>query len=192
VTVLARPPVTRPAGSAAAAAVVALGMAALLARPPALAAVPHPVAFLVLLFVALGVAGVAWPLPSSSEPPVSRASALVVLSVGVGAFAAGRLLGGGPTAPLAGTALVLNTLAAVAEEAFFRRLAYGALAPWGSAVAVAGSALAFAVVHVTVWGAGVLPLDLAAGLLLSWQRAASGRWAVPAATHTVANLLAAL
>jgi hypothetical protein len=45
---------------------------------------------------------------------------------------------------------------------------------------------------VTVWGAGVLPLDLAAGLLLSWQRAASGRWAVPAATHTVANLLAAL
>jgi hypothetical protein len=29
-----------------------------------------------------------------------------------------------------------------------------------------------------------------AGLLLSWQRFASGRWTVPAVTHAVANLLA--
>ncbi len=44
----------------------------------------------------------------------------------------------------------------------------------------------------TVWGWWVLPLDLAAGLILSWQRAATGRWAVPAATHVLANTLALL
>lgn len=47
----------------------------------------------------------------------------------------------------------------------------------------------FAVVHVTVYGAWVLPLDLAAGLVLSWQRWATGSWGVPAVTHVVANLL---
>ncbi len=67
---------------------------------------------------------------------------------------------------------------------------YGWLAPFGPAVAVVVSAVAFAAVHVTVWGLWVLPLDLAAGLLLSWQRAASGRWSVPAATHVLANTLA--
>ncbi len=59
-------------------------------------------------------------------------------------------------------------------------------------MAVVGTAAAFAVVHVTVWGWWVLPLDLAAGLLLSWQRAATGRWSVPAATHVLANSLALL
>jgi membrane protease YdiL (CAAX protease family) len=90
------------------------------------------------------------------------------------------------------TYLVLNTLAAVAEEAFFRRLLYGLLAPYGPAIAVGGSAIAFAAVHLTVWGAWALPLDLAAGLVLSWQRWASGRWSVPAFTHTAANVLAVI
>jgi membrane protease YdiL (CAAX protease family) len=48
----------------------------------------------------------------------------------------------------------------------------------------------FAAVHVTVWGWAVLPLDLAAGLVLGWQRWASGGWSVPAATHVAANVLA--
>jgi hypothetical protein len=168
-------------------------MAALLGRPPALAVVAHPVAFLVVLFVALGVAGAAWPLPPAAEPRGPVYAALPVAALGVGAFAAGRALAGGAAAePLAAVPLALNALAAVAEEAFFRRLVYGVLAPGGPVVAVIGSASAFAVVHVTVWGPGVLPLDLAAGLLLAWQRAATGRWTVPAATHVVANVLAAL
>jgi membrane protease YdiL (CAAX protease family) len=85
-----------------------------------------------------------------------------------------------------GTALV----AAVAEELFFRRLVYGWLACRGAALAVAGSALLFAVVHVPVYGVGVLPIDLAAGLIFGWQRWASGSWTVAAATHALANLLA--
>jgi membrane protease YdiL (CAAX protease family) len=57
---------------------------------------------------------------------------------------------------------------------------------------VVGSAVCFAAVHVTVWGVAVLPLDLAAGLILGWQRAATGRWSVPAITHVAANVLAVL
>ena len=55
-----------------------------------------------------------------------------------------------------------------------------------------GSAVLFAAVHVTVYGLWVLPLDLAAGLLFGWQRQVTGSWAVPAATHAVANLLVVL
>jgi hypothetical protein len=44
-------------------------------------------------------------------------------------------------------------------------------------------------VHVTVYGAWVLPIDVAAGAILSWQRWATGSWAVPAITHVVANVL---
>ncbi len=118
----------------------------------------------------------------------------LVLGVGVAAFAAGRLLAVGtlPAAPLVCQSLALNSLAAVSEEAFFRRLAYGVAAARGPAVAIGASAVVFAAVHVTVWGWAVLPLDLAAGLVLGWQRWASGGWSVPAATHVAANVLAVI
>jgi hypothetical protein len=43
---------------------------------------------------------------------------------------------------------------------------------------------------VPLYGVAALPVDLGAGLLLSWQRWAAGTWTVPAATHAAANLLA--
>jgi hypothetical protein len=46
--------------------------------------------------------------------------------------------------------------------------------------------------HVTVYGWWVLPIDLGASLILSWQRWSSGTWTVPAATHVIANLLVVL
>jgi membrane protease YdiL (CAAX protease family) len=82
-----------------------------------------------------------------------------------------------------------TVLAALAEEAFFRRLAYGWLAQWGAGPAVAGAALVFALVHIPGYGTRVVPLNMAAGLLLGWQRWASGGWSAPALTHAVANLL---
>lgn len=146
---------------------------------------------LVWLFVVLGVVGAVWPVPGGERRP-SRRAAGGALALGSAAFVVGWVAMGGPdtTYALVFHSFALNALAAVAEEAFFRRLVYGALLPFGMPVAVAGSAAAFAIVHVTVWGFWVLPLDLAAGLLLSWQRAASGRWSVPAATHVLANTLA--
>jgi membrane protease YdiL (CAAX protease family) len=94
--------------------------------------------------------------------------------------------------PARGGWIVVATasVAAVAEELFFRRLVYGWLARWGPLLAVAGSAVLFAAVHVPVYGPGILPIDLAAGLVFGWQRWASGTWTAPAATHVVANLLA--
>ena len=60
----------------------------------------------------------------------------------------------------------------------------------GTVAAVVGSAVAFALVHLPAYGTAALPVDLGAGLLLSWQRFAAGRWTVPAVTHAAANLLA--
>jgi membrane protease YdiL (CAAX protease family) len=45
---------------------------------------------------------------------------------------------------------------------------------------------------VTVYGWWVLPIDIAAGLVLAWQRWATGSWKVPAVTHVLANLLVVL
>ena len=104
----------------------------------------------------------------------------------VAALAAGRPI----PAPLGTWALPLAVLAAVAEEALFRRAAYGRLERYGPAVAVVGSALLFAAVHLPLYGAAALPVDLGAGLLFSWQRWASGTWVVPAGSHAAANVLA--
>ena len=114
----------------------------------------------------------------------------LVLAVGLAAIAVALVAAGPPVrSPLAVWSLPLSLLAAVAEEALFRRAAYGALERHGAAVAVGVTALAFALIHVPLYGWAVLPVDLGAGLLLSWQRWASGTWTVPAATHAAANVV---
>jgi membrane protease YdiL (CAAX protease family) len=169
-------------------AVAAAGCSLLLIRPHLLRASADPTVALVLVFTALLIAGLAWPAPREHRVPL--ATALLAAGIGIGAFALGRIIGGG-TAPATLTARIvaLNTLAAVSEEAFFRRFLYSALIPSGPVLAVGGSALLFALVHVTVYGAWVLPIDLAAGVLLGWQRWATGSWRAPAVTHVIANVL---
>jgi membrane protease YdiL (CAAX protease family) len=171
------------------AAAVVAGCVLLMARPALLGTGGHPATPVVLLFGALLALGVAVPtLRAAPRPGPGTVAAAVGL--GVATFAIGRLIGGGrPPFPFSARLVVLNSLAAVAEEAFFRRLAYDVLSPSGAVGAVAGTAVLFAAVHVTVYGPWVLPLDLAAGLVLGWQRWATGSWAAPAATHVVANLL---
>jgi membrane protease YdiL (CAAX protease family) len=176
---------------------VVVGCVLLTARPALVEASPAPVATLTLLFGALLVVGAWWPIPavapSSGPGRAARMSTTAAVAVGLGAFALGRVIGGGHApAGLTIALVVTNTLAAVAEEAFFRRLCYVLLAPGGTAWAVVGSSVLFAVVHVTTYGLWVLPLDLAAGLVLGWQRAATGSWRAPAITHVVVNLLIVL
>ncbi len=179
-------------------AVAAGGSVALASRPLMLAHTHRPDVALVVMFAALLIVGAWSPSPATAAAlrgtrpgPRSRPiSAVAIMATGLGAFALGRVVGGGgaPTSAL-GTAIALNTLAAVSEEAFFRRLVYDSFLPRGPAVAIVASTTLFAVVHVTVYGWWVLPLDLAAGLVLSWQRWASGSWHVPALTHALANIL---
>lgn len=162
-------------------AVFAGGCLLLLARPFVSAAL-LPLPYLLLGATAL--------LVSMQPRSAGGLHPAIVLVAGCIALLAARAVAGiGIPARGGASAVALNTLAAVSEEAFFRRFLYGALARRGVALAVGGSALAFALLHVPAYGTQALPVDLGAGLLLSWQRWASGRWEIPAATHAAANIL---
>lgn len=186
------PSVTTTVPARNAVVIVGSGCAALMARPLlAHLAVDQTAALLFLFALLLGV-GAYWPVHRTLAPR-RVLSPTVAVSVGVAAFLVGRLAAGAHSAgPFTARFVLLNAFAAVAEEAFFRRLVFAVLEPYGAAYAVAGSALLFAVVHVTVYGPWVLPVDLAAGLVFGWQRSATGSWAPPAVTHVVANVLAVL
>jgi membrane protease YdiL (CAAX protease family) len=94
--------------------------------------------------------------------------------------------------PFGTWAIPLSLLAAVAEEALFRRAAYGALEPAGAVVAIGVTSLLFALIHVPLYGVAAFPVDLGAGLLFGWQRWACGTWTTSAGTHAAANLLAVI
>jgi len=142
------------------------------------------------LYVVLGATSLAIPFGSDG---VRSLSPFGVGAAGLTAIVvAAWLVGPGFPVPHGREVLLLNSLAAVSEELFFRRLVYGGLVRFGAAIAIGGSALLFAALHVPIYGPAVFWVDLGAGLLLSWQRWASGGWGAPAATHVVANLVAVL
>jgi membrane protease YdiL (CAAX protease family) len=105
-------------------------------------------------------------------------------------IAAGMAGGPAPDRRVGMVAGGITVVAAVAEEALFRRVLYDRLLRFGVVAAVGGTAVVFALMHLPAYGVAAMPVDLGAALLLSWQRYASGRWTVPAVTHAVANLLA--
>ena len=175
---------------AAAASFVAVGCLLLAARAwmIPLAGDARPLAG-TLLFAAL--------LAGALVVPVARDPSVVAgppaLGIGLVALVGAAIVAGRPV-PFLVTAwtLPLSLVAAVAEEALFRRVAYAELARWGPVVAVIGSALLFAAVHLPLYGVAALPVDLGAGLVFGWQRWATGSWTAPAATHAAANLVAVL
>ena len=181
-----------PVATAAVAALAATGSGLLAARPALLAIAAHPAGTLAVLFGALLAAGLVAPLPAE-RARVSAGTTRRALLIGALAIVAARLIVGGLSpASLTLPVLLANSLAAVAEEVWFRRVCYGLLAPAGPAAAIAGSALLFAAVHVAIYGLWVVPVDLAAGALFGWQRAVTGSWTASAATHVLANVLALL
>jgi membrane protease YdiL (CAAX protease family) len=156
--------------------------------------VGHAVLAIPVLFVGYGVL-LACSMSARPEHVAAprHLPAIVVLGFGGVALLAARAATG-PAIPI-GTGLIavaFGVIAAIGEEAFFRRYLYGSLERRGIALAIAVSAALFALVHVPLYGVSALPIDMAAGLLFSWQRWASGRWTVPAATHAAANVLAAI
>ena len=167
------------------------GVALLAARLPLLTlpAGARVTAF-ALLVGAIGAAS--WLAPVQSAT-VGRMPRSVVLATGFAAvLLASGVAGRPPGLPVGTWTLPLAIGAAVAEELLFRRLAYAALARRSEVLAVIVTAVAFALIHLPLYGMAALPVDIGAGLLLSWQRWASGSWTVPAATHVAANLLAVL
>jgi len=163
-------------------AAIVLGCVALATRPPA------PLSALVVV-VAVGTIGVLPPLPSRPDTRMGALPSLVAVALGVLAFGVARVIAAPLPTPVTALAVGATVVAAVAEEVFFRRLVYGWLVSAGAPIAIAGAAVLFAIVHLPAYGAHVLPLDLAAGLLFGWQRWATGGWIAPALTHAVANVL---
>jgi len=172
----------------AAAYAVGLGAVVFLLTRSALAPLGAPA--LACGYLALGAASVWVAVPSARPRARER---WIPLAIGFAAVLLARAAAGAaPPVPVTVAIVALNTAAALAEEAFFRGFLFGRLEPWGVGLAVGVSALAFAAIHLPLYGWAAFPVDLGAGLLLSWQRAASGTWAVPGATHALANLLAVL
>ena len=167
--------------------IVAAGSVVLLARPfvgvaPDARVLLFATAYLVLAATSLAV-------PVANERPGVAPS--FVLGIGVASIIfASTMAGPSVPTPHASFGLPLSLLAAVAEEALLRRVAYARLARFGALVAVAGSAILFAIVHLPSYGVAALPVDLGAGVLFGWQRWASGTWLVPAGTHAFANAVA--
>jgi membrane protease YdiL (CAAX protease family) len=168
---------------------VSIGILALLLRRSVLGT-PQQVPLLVEIYVGLALVSLVVPI---EVRPGSGLSVPVVLAVGIAAFAVATFATRPPNVlPHGPEVVVLNSLAALSEEAFFRRFAYGVLERYATVVAVAGTAVVFALVHVPIYGSAVFWVDLGAGLVLSWQRWASGSWVPSGITHVIANLLAVL
>ncbi len=176
------------AGAAFGIAVVAAGMGLLLIRAR-MAVLPDAgrVRLLAVMYALILVGSLAVPLVRDSV----RVRPGMVLATGLGAVGLAAVVSGRPpAAPFGAWVLPLSLLAAVAEEALFRRAVYGLLEPAGPAAAVMLTAVLFAGLHLPLYGVAAFPVDLGAGLLFGWQRYASGAWTIPAGTHAAANALA--
>jgi membrane protease YdiL (CAAX protease family) len=170
--------------------VVGGGLAFLLGRP-GLHGLTFGLPLLTLGYLALGGAALMVGerhAGRSQGAPLGRGA---TLGIGVAAILAAGVVGGPvPDRRVGMLAGGIAVVAGVVEEALFRRVLYDRLLRFGVVVAVGGTAVVFALVHLPAYGVAAMPVDLGAALLLSWQRYASGRWTVPAVTHALANLLA--
>jgi membrane protease YdiL (CAAX protease family) len=180
---------TEPDAAAAAAVVVAVGSILLALRPLSDVTADTRLVLFGATYLTIGLASIA--VPGGRDRP--RLSPVIALAFGAAAvIATARVAGTSIPSPWSAAALPLSLLAAVAEEALFRRVAYARLERLGAVAGIAGSALLFGLVHVPAYGLAALPVDLGAGLLFGWQRWASGTWTVPAATHALANAIVVL
>lgn len=99
-------------------------------------------------------------------------------------------VGGHLTATGYPTWAVVTVAVATAEEAFLRGALYDAIARvHGVDAAVVVAAVAFAALHVPLYGWHVVPLDLAVGLGLGALRVWTNTWTAPAVAHAGADLV---
>ena len=88
-----------------------------------------------------------------------------------------------------GAWVAVTVLVAFGEEAILRGVLFDALRDTvGLQATVAMTSLAFALLHVPLYGWHVVPLDLAVGVWLAGLRLVSGGVAAPAIAHALADL----
>ncbi|HLX35132.1 MAG TPA: CPBP family intramembrane glutamic endopeptidase [Candidatus Limnocylindrales bacterium] len=95
----------------------------------------------------------------------------------------------GEPAPSFAPWAAVTLLVAGAEELLLRGVLFRAVERAGGVVAaVAVTSIAFAVMHVPLYGWHVVPLDLGVGIFLGGLRLAGGGWLGPAIAHAIADL----
>jgi membrane protease YdiL (CAAX protease family) len=110
---------------------------------------------------------------------------LICLPAALSQLLAGRSLP--DTAGLWPWVLVVTVIAG-AEEVFLRGTLYDAVSEFaGTSWAVCVGAVAFAILHVPLYGWHVLPLDLTVGVVLGMLRASTGSVVAPATAHVIAD-----
>jgi membrane protease YdiL (CAAX protease family) len=83
----------------------------------------------------------------------------------------------------------VTTMVVAGEEVLLRGALFAALErAAGPVAAVAVTAVAFALMHVPLYGWEVVPLDLGVGVWLGGLRLATGGVAAPAVAHWIADL----
>ena len=83
----------------------------------------------------------------------------------------------------------ITILVATAEELVLRGVLFDAVdRAAGGAIAVIATSLAFALIHVPLYGWHVVPLDLGVGLILGGLRVLTGGVSAPASAHVIADL----
>ena len=126
-------------------------------------------------------------VPVTARALTAGLAGVVLLCLPVAALRAGTPLHG--VAGM-GSWVVVVTVVATAEEVFLRGTLYDAVcALSGDRAAIAVGALAFALLHVPLYGWHVVPLDLVVGVVLGELRRATGTAAAPAVTHVGADLV---
>jgi membrane protease YdiL (CAAX protease family) len=117
---------------------------------------------------------------------VAGGGVLVALAVVVSAGGPPRLFA--PAAPF-GPWAAITILVAVGEEAILRGALFDAIDEAGGLLAaIVITSLAFALIHVPLYGWHVVPLDLGVGVWFVGLRLVSGRVAAPAIAHAIADL----
>jgi len=95
--------------------------------------------------------------------------------------------GASATVGLVGAALVLVVVGPFAEELYYRGLVLGAARPFGTAIAVGGAALFFALSHLEPAG---IPVIAILGVLLGYARVRTGSLWPAVAIHAINNAVA--
>jgi len=145
-----------------------------------------------------GLALLCLALSGGWRPALPRPGSLAVGLLGGALLIMVPLLAGPPSRAVTGVRpepflgwLAITLLVVMAEEALLRGALLDAVdAMAGPPVAVLASSLAFALLHVPLYGWGVVPIDLAAGVWLAGLRYLTGGIAAPAMAHLLADLAA--
>jgi membrane protease YdiL (CAAX protease family) len=153
--------------------------------PPYLVGIGFGLAFLALA----RAGGLRFSVPRPSALLIGLAGSLVLVVLAIGASQlAGQPLRAVPKTEFAAWTVV-TILVATAEELVLRGALFDALRDsLGLWVAVVVTSVAFALMHVPLYGWHVVPLDLGVGVFLAGLRLASGSVSAPAVAHVVADL----